>query len=972
MAAVLPTSTFLVDGNSGKLRERLPMCMPNRLLALVVLLTLVLSAAACVRGAEPLPDQTEDVVTDPVRSTALPTISPLPGVPAPPATAAPAAAASPSPLTTTLATSKAPETATLRLTSVEDWPQLGHDPQRTSASSHTVGGPYRFYWRWMDAPLASRAQPVVSQGRLFIGGLDGVMYALDATHDAQGGNPRILWQRDLGSPVRSGAAVDGDIVIVGTHHGTIHGIDARSGELIWSTSTEGAILAAPLLHHQVAYLGSADGSFYAVRTTDGSVLWRQSVGAPILSSAALSSDGGRVLFVAENLVAYALATDSGAIQWETQLQGQSGADRWPVVLDDLVIFRTTPIRHFHQLLRSGDDAMDSAGPLLSDWDSDWNNVRPRIIDYLEAKPYEQTFFALDTGTGQLRGVAPVLYAFGNNDPPSPPVVYSQSLYLPYRSRHGIQTDSLAGVHVTTRYDSELGRMDPKSLDIRGLASPDRFGYQFRLTSDEPAVLTVAGDLLLVDSWERLGGIHLQSGTLVGIAQVAHNSLSCNRGVASNDDLMPFYESCPFPGPRSGEGRSRCGAVVAAGRIFWKVSASGLASIGPANGIATVAAARPSPPPTSVYVRPSPTSISDENLASYVWGEPTRPVYGPPDLLLRLRNEVERAVAVDEHLMPFYLQRGFHGRGSWPPDVANDREPTCVGDSRVYWFDPGELVLTLSLAYPYLDPELQTQTRSYLRTEMARFPPLRLLPWPTDSWLKQGRAREPYQVPVRQSLNTWPPPGVSIQTLYGLWAYAQYTGDWDYVATRWDEIQALFTAKKGSIDSYGEIAGAIGYARLARHVGRSVEAAAGESAAVGAMRSGLDFYRWLNQANALYPPDPSRPREKPGYRAPVFFGLTPEVGRYLHDTNLAAVEQTLDDVIGYPDSNHLWYATRLGLQAETGESSYHTPEIGWAVFLAQAYVRQQPQAQLRYWLDRPWGVGDLWYLQKLIATIEASP
>ena len=115
----------------------------------------------------------------------------------------------------------------------------------------------------------------------------------------------------------------------------------------------------------------------------------------------------------------------------------------------------------------------------------------------------------------------------------------------------------------------------------------------------------------------------------------------------------------------------------------------------------------------------------------------------------------------------------------------------------------------------------------------------------------------------------------------------------------------------------------------------------------------------------------RPDEAPGRRAPVFFGLTPEVGRYLHDTNLGAVQQILDDVAGYPNGSYLWYATRLGIQDESGESSYHSPEIGWSVFLAQAYVNQATQQQLRYWLDRPWGLGDLWYIQKLVATIQAS-
>ncbi|HEX2923043.1 MAG TPA: PQQ-binding-like beta-propeller repeat protein, partial [Chloroflexota bacterium] len=850
-----------------------------------------------------------------------------------------------------------------------DWSQLGHDAQKSNASPQSVDGPYRFYWRWTDVPFASRVQPVVADGRLFVGGLNGTFYALDAAYDAEGGTPRVLWQRDLGSPVRSGAAVDGSTVVVGTQHGTIYGLDVSNGQVLWSVSTGGAILAAPLVADSTAYLGSADGNFYALRTSDGSVVWKQSIGVPILGSAAMSSDGSKLFFVAENVKAYALASTSGAVVWQTQLQGQSGSDRWPVVLGNLVVFRTQPIGYFHDLLHGGDDVMDSAGTRLSDWAADWSIVKPKIVLQLSADPSEQTFFALDTTTGQSKGTAPVLYTFGTNDAPSPPTVYNQSLYLPFRARHGIQTDSSSANHVTSRYDAELGRMDPTSLDITGLTTPDSFSYQFRLTSDEAGVMTVAGNMLLSDSWERLGGIRLTDGRLVGMAQVAHDS-SYWANLAANNDLMPFYDNGPFQGPQVGEGNARAGAVVGSGRIFWHVQASGLAAIGPSDGSNITSELPTATVEQSPGPLPVPTQVTTQALKDIIWTEPQQPSTVPADLTQKLEQEVGRIVATNNHLMPFYLERGFHGAGSWPPDVTNDTEPAKVGDSKVYWFDPGELVMTLSMAYPYLNTTMQSQLKSYLQSEMNRFPPLQNLPWPTDSWLKQGQPRELYGVPMRNSVNSWPPPGVPIQTIYAMWAYGRYTGDWGYVGSHWPEIKNLFNAKRNSISSYAEIAGAIGYARIAKQLNYSADATDGETVAVSAMQSGLNFAQWLNNANALYPPDVNRPYEKPGRRAAVLFGLTPEIGRYLQITNRAAVEYTINDVAGYPDGSFLWYATRLGLQAETGESSYHSPELAWAVFLAQAYVRQSGQTQLRYWLDRPWGLGDLWYIQKLVATVQA--
>src|SRR5262249_9781144 len=152
-----------------------------------------------------------------------------------------------------------------------------------------------------------------------------------------------------------------------------------------------------------AFLGSGDGNVYAIRTSDGTVLWTAAIGVPVLGSAALSTDGTAIFVVAENAVAYALATGTGAILWQTQLQGQSASDRWPVVLGNSVYIRTQPISNFSDLLHTGDTTLDLAGPELSDWTQDWNLIEPSIVSYLVSNPGAQTFFALSASNGQSLG-----------------------------------------------------------------------------------------------------------------------------------------------------------------------------------------------------------------------------------------------------------------------------------------------------------------------------------------------------------------------------------------------------------------------------------------------------------------------------------------------------------------------------------------------------------------------------------------
>jgi len=54
----------------------------------------------------------------------------------------------------------------------KSWPQLQHDPQRTGYTQEEIHPPFAYLWKWNEVPFASRTQPVVAKGRLFIGGLD--------------------------------------------------------------------------------------------------------------------------------------------------------------------------------------------------------------------------------------------------------------------------------------------------------------------------------------------------------------------------------------------------------------------------------------------------------------------------------------------------------------------------------------------------------------------------------------------------------------------------------------------------------------------------------------------------------------------------------------------------------------------------------------------------------------------------------
>lgn len=359
----------------------------------------------------------------------------------------------------------------------------------------------------------------------------------------------------------------------------------------------------------------------------------------------------------------------------------------------------------------------------------------------------------------------------------------------------------------------------------------------------------------------------------------------------------------------------------------------------------------------------------QDLEEYVWWVPPRNSAPPSNLVAQLEQEVA-AIVQAGHLAPYYFERGFTsqegvgGGGFWRGNVV--------------WFNPADIIYTLSYALPYLSSGLQVDVKTYLQQELQNHPPLEQLGYPGFEWILDGTRREPYELfPIEDAgdLNVWPippepvenPPAI-IENLYALWAYAHATDPdgWQYVSDHWAEITAVYNANKDVV-SYGAIGGIIGYARMADHLGLNNVAEEAAQEAISKMQAGLDFNLFLQAANQAYP-DPLDMTS--GWRAPVFFYLTPEVGRFLAENVGLPVQEYLDYFTA-ENANSLWYITKAGGQRDSGENSYHGPERAWSIFMAKAYVMGEYRQRLQQYLDIPLCLGDLYYIQKLVATIDAS-
>jgi outer membrane protein assembly factor BamB len=112
----------------------------------------------------------------------------------------------------------------------------------------------------------------VSGDRLFVGTSEGQVLALDA------GNGSVLWRQTLRGEVLSAPQSDGRVVVVQTYDGRAQGLDAKTGDLLWTYDSNVPVLtirgtSTPILRDGNAYVGFANGRVVAFDVEKGTVEW---------------------------------------------------------------------------------------------------------------------------------------------------------------------------------------------------------------------------------------------------------------------------------------------------------------------------------------------------------------------------------------------------------------------------------------------------------------------------------------------------------------------------------------------------------------------------------------------------------------------------------------------------------------------------------------------------------------------------
>jgi outer membrane protein assembly factor BamB len=200
-----------------------------------------------------------------------------------------------------------------------NWRQAAFDPAHTAFNRfETILSPSNvknltLAWAAPAGDLTLYASPVVSRGKVFIGGsvsLNGHMYAVDAATGAP------LW---VGPTQESffvdSAAVGDGFVFANSIYSTLLAYDAETGAIAW-TSNLTDVRASPTLSNGTLYVASNDGTLTALDAETGTPLWSTERSCCVYDQAP-AVDGDRVFQIRTNHTLTAYSARTGRQLWST-------------------------------------------------------------------------------------------------------------------------------------------------------------------------------------------------------------------------------------------------------------------------------------------------------------------------------------------------------------------------------------------------------------------------------------------------------------------------------------------------------------------------------------------------------------------------------------------------------------------------------------------------------------------------------
>ena len=202
-------------------------------------------------------------------------------------------------------------------------------------------------WKFLTQGIV-RSRPAIVGALAYFASDDGYLYAVEAQSGTQTwrtdiGNflPRDKrenlgtstdptgWDYTQSSPV----VVDGQ-VYVGSLDGNVYALAADTGKINWTFKTGQKVRATPTLAYGVLFIGSWDECMYALNALTGQMLWKIPVGGEVQTTALVAN--GLVYTASRKASVVALDAQTGEKKWEYDYGRNMWVESSPQLVGDVI------------------------------------------------------------------------------------------------------------------------------------------------------------------------------------------------------------------------------------------------------------------------------------------------------------------------------------------------------------------------------------------------------------------------------------------------------------------------------------------------------------------------------------------------------------------------------------------------------------------------------------------------------------
>ena len=201
-------------------------------------------------------------------------------------------------------------------------------------------------WKFLTQGFV-RSQPAISGGMIYFASDDGYLYAVETQSGIRiwstdignfmPSDGRVFdplgrssgWDYKQSSPV----VVDGQ-VYVGSLDGNIYSLAADTGTINWTFKTGQKVRATPTLADGVLYIGSWDESMYALDALNGQIIWQTPVGGEVQSTALVAN--GLVYTASRKASVVALDAQTGEKKWEFDYGSNNWVESSPQLVGNVI------------------------------------------------------------------------------------------------------------------------------------------------------------------------------------------------------------------------------------------------------------------------------------------------------------------------------------------------------------------------------------------------------------------------------------------------------------------------------------------------------------------------------------------------------------------------------------------------------------------------------------------------------------